>query len=148
MYLSIIYSTPSTNPSLMRKHQGSYLQIKYRSKGMDPPQIHYLLKLIITKNQKCNENAAKEYIKVIKGYNIFDTKSCREGQVFWPLFRDTIKSAVNYFKVENIVPDRKNFLDMVVNPNAHNDTVRASNARKKKKRKQASFISWVFQIYL
>lgn len=84
-----------------------------------------------------NKEAAKQYIEIVNSYKINETKSCKEGQQFWPKFRTIIKSAVNYFNAENIMPDRKYFLDWVANPHDVTDERRVETAaiRAKKKKK-------------
>lgn len=75
---------------------------------------------IFQKKETC-----EKYIELIESYNIYTSKSCKDGQVFWPKYRLIIKTAINYFKVEKI-PNNKRFLDEFITPNTLPDSKRVA----------------------
>lgn len=62
-----------------------------------------------------NEELADDYGYLVESYiNQQTKKSCKQGQNFWPQYRNLIKQANNYNKVNNIVPKRKYLEDAFV----------------------------------
>lgn len=57
-----------------------------------------------------NYDKAKEFSELLVLFNINSPKDCKQGLQFWPQYRLLIQGAINYGKVENIIPTRK-YLD-------------------------------------
>lgn len=58
-----------------------------------------------------NKNEAEELADLILGYLGIGSKSCIDGQRFWPKFREQIRKAYNFKDIENVTPTKK-FLSM------------------------------------
>lgn len=54
---------------------------------------------------------ADKYLEITSAYLFKENHSCRDGQIFWPELRYTIKKAVNHDSVMGVNPTRKAFLD-------------------------------------
>ena len=54
---------------------------------------------------------ANKYLEITSAYLFKENHSCRDGQIFWPELRYTIKKAINYEQVMGVNPTRKAFLD-------------------------------------
>lgn len=54
---------------------------------------------------------AEKYLEITSAYLFKENHSCRDGQIFWPELRYTIKKAINYDMVMGVNPHRKAFLD-------------------------------------
>ncbi len=57
---------------------------------------------------------ANDYLQNLKDYLSVPNKSCKDGLVFWPKYREQIRRAFNYMEINNINPDRK-YLRMAIN---------------------------------
>ena len=60
-----------------------------------------------------DDRTAREYIEAIADYCFKNEKDCKDGLEFWPVYRDIIKKAINYQKVQQITPSRK-YLDLAL----------------------------------
>lgn len=58
------------------------------------------------------EKFAEAYQDLVLTFIDKDARHCIDGLKFWPLYRDLIKKAINYEKIQNIIPSRRN-LDFV-----------------------------------
>ena len=54
---------------------------------------------------------AEKYLEITSAYLFKENHSCRDGQIFWPELRYTIKKAINHDIVMGVNPTRKAFLD-------------------------------------
>ncbi len=54
---------------------------------------------------------ADKYLEITSAYLFKENHSCRDGQIFWPELRYTIKKAINHDQVMGVNPTRKAFLD-------------------------------------
>lgn len=54
---------------------------------------------------------ADKYLEITSAYLFKENHSCRDGQIFWPELRYTIKKAINHDSVMGVNPTRKAFLD-------------------------------------
>jgi hypothetical protein len=54
------------------------------------------------------EEVATDYMAITLDYINKSDKHCVEGLRFWPQYRILIKQAVNYDKIQNIIPSRRN----------------------------------------
>lgn len=71
----------------------------------DKPIVDKLSKLgffLFTKKVK-----AEEFYKLVKSYDFFNSKSCIEGQKFWPKYREMIKNSINYNAIGKRIASRK-----------------------------------------
>lgn len=55
-----------------------------------------------------DEGEADDYGYLVEDYLSKESKSCKQGQQFWPEFRLKIQKADNYAQVNNIIPRRSN----------------------------------------
>lgn len=53
------------------------------------------------------KEVAVEYVELVLHYVLSEDKTCKEGLVFWPKYRDIITRAINYKEVNQISVDRK-----------------------------------------
>lgn len=58
-----------------------------------------------------NKEDADKYLEITSAYLFKENHSCRDGQIFWPELRYTIKKAINHDHVMGVNPTRKAFLD-------------------------------------
>lgn len=58
-----------------------------------------------------DKGEADDYGFLVEDYLSKKSKSCKQGQIFWPEFRLKIKKAANYDQVNNIIPRRSNLED-------------------------------------
>lgn len=54
-----------------------------------------------------NHFDAEAFIINLKNYLVKEKKHCRDGQIFWPRFRETAMKAVNYKDIENLQTAKK-----------------------------------------
>lgn len=54
-----------------------------------------------------NKEKALEYIELVYQYVLGGKRDCKNGLIFWPKYREIIKSATNYTRIQNITPNRK-----------------------------------------
>jgi len=54
-----------------------------------------------------DKKTALDFGDLITAYLGIGTKSCIEGQKFWPQFREYIRKSINYKHLENITPNKK-----------------------------------------
>ena len=64
------------------------------------------LQLYIFKDQE----EAADYAKLIFKYVSKTDRECKDGLEFWPTYRESIKRAVNYEAIDNIIPSRRHLL--------------------------------------
>lgn len=56
---------------------------------------------------------AEEFAMLVSEYFIGKTRNCKDGQKFWPKFREMIMGAINYREIENIHKSRT-YLDKAI----------------------------------
>lgn len=59
------------------------------------------------------EEDAKTYIEALFHYLAKENKDCKDGLDFWPVYRESIKKAINYNTIQNITPTRK-YLEVAI----------------------------------
>jgi hypothetical protein len=64
---------------------------------------------------------AEEFALLVSDYFTGETRNCRDGQKFWPLFRVLMYEAINYKEIENIHKSRT-FLDKAIHDLDHTMT--------------------------
>jgi hypothetical protein len=60
-----------------------------------------------------HEADAKKYIESVRKYLSVTVRECTDGLEFWPIYREQIKKAINYEKIQKIAPTRK-YLEMAM----------------------------------
>lgn len=74
--------------------------IRVREKSME--KLSKIGFFIFTK-----ENKAQEFYDLIQSYNFFGSKSCTDGQKFWPKYRDLVRNSINYNAIGKRIASRK-----------------------------------------
>ena len=88
---------------LSKAYENSYEVISVKRKEDILNYISKELRLYVFSNKV----DADEFGFLVSRYLKLEDKNCKSGQRFWPQYRKSIKSAVNYLEVNNIIPRRK-----------------------------------------
>lgn len=73
------------------------------------------------------KDQCEEMLRAIAGYfRVIETSNVIKGQTFWPLYRDLISISINGNSIENISPNRKEYITYI-----NQDKLREQNALKK-----------------
>ena len=57
------------------------------------------------------QEEAKKLVDTIFEFYLSEKRHCRDGQLFWPLYRDIVRLAINHDEVDKVIPQRKNYQD-------------------------------------
>lgn len=76
---------------------------------------------------------AQEFYDHILSFDFHNTKSCKDGQLFWPKYRQLVKNSINYNQISRRIASRK-FLESAMRDMDHNYLNPKNSGGPKKKR--------------